>query len=572
MPVNGVSGEEAVNDIENVPDNVVNGDSYAARTAGLRETPRHQVVHNNASNDVPDRPRSAFFTPSRFTSARSVFDALKVANITSQEIACMQRRMNGEVIITFKNPTSKEKFLRLNSLKVGSESFAVQDIDRPLTFLTIYDAPFELSDLAIIRRLTPYCEVLHYRRGHFNDFPGVCNGLRHYRVRVVKPVPSFLRFGKLLLFLKHDGQIPTCRRCNQPGHFSNQCDEKICFNCENLGHEAHDCPALVLCSICKSDEHLGKQCPYSWYVPMTRRTPAEESSPVDVDQASNSSYPGIPEWVQDLELSDDEDENEGIDEFFEVEDGELTSPSAAENIESIEIDQPSLAVENIEVANSIVSQAVAENIDIDQTSSAVESIAEKNILDSQGFLQSLSLPVTSPIQRPPLLESEASESSSATVPEVIILDPPPPPPDFEDPSHDLDNNSAPTTVAPDPEILPAVPDPENSPAVPDPETSSGPSTSASSTPVSTKTSAIPVLSSVRGRRAPAPFPEPLSLLHPKATSPVLVTGRPRPTTVPSGNQNADTSSDGAMDTSSNLKRKSAPPKSMEKKVCKKGKK
>ncbi|PFX13549.1 Transposon TX1 uncharacterized 149 kDa protein [Stylophora pistillata] len=45
------------------------------------------------------------------------------------------------------------------------ENYALQDVDKPLTFVTICEAPFELSDLAIIKRLAPYREVLHYRRG-----------------------------------------------------------------------------------------------------------------------------------------------------------------------------------------------------------------------------------------------------------------------------------------------------------------------------------------------------------------------------------------------------------------------
>ena len=153
--------------------NEVNGDLYAARTAGLREPPRCQSSHTNRNNDVPSRPRSAFFTPARSTSARSVFDALKAADIMPRDIVCMQRRMNGEVVITFKHPETKEKFLRMNLLSVDGLSFAVQDIDRPLTFLTIYDAPFKLSELAIINRLAPYCEVLHYCRGRFDFMPGV---------------------------------------------------------------------------------------------------------------------------------------------------------------------------------------------------------------------------------------------------------------------------------------------------------------------------------------------------------------------------------------------------------------
>ena len=66
----------------------------------------------------------------------------------------MQRKMNGEVVIT--SSAVKEKFRNLNAITVGSQSYAVHDNDRPLTFLTVYDAPFELGDWAII-------EVKHQR-------------------------------------------------------------------------------------------------------------------------------------------------------------------------------------------------------------------------------------------------------------------------------------------------------------------------------------------------------------------------------------------------------------------------
>ena len=96
-------------------------------------------------NVMPQRPKTAFFTP-----ARSVFEALTNTDMDASEIHCLQKKLNGEVIITFRSISSKEKLLRLSSLKVNSENLAVQDIDRPLTFLTIYNAPFKLSDLAII--------------------------------------------------------------------------------------------------------------------------------------------------------------------------------------------------------------------------------------------------------------------------------------------------------------------------------------------------------------------------------------------------------------------------------------
>ena len=161
MPVENqiaVDNEMTVGDgntCENEDRSIVDGESYASQTAhtiSFGEQPRHTAPTSN-ENSMPQRPKSAFFTPSKTTTARSVFDALVNADIDNTEIHCLQRKLNGE---------AKEKFLRLNSLQINLENYALQDIDKPLTFLTIYDAPFELSDLAIIKRLTPFCEVLHY--------------------------------------------------------------------------------------------------------------------------------------------------------------------------------------------------------------------------------------------------------------------------------------------------------------------------------------------------------------------------------------------------------------------------
>ena len=96
--------------------------SRAARTAGTasNERPTWWRPSNYTGNDMPKRPRTALFTPLRPTSARTVFDALGMANINESDIQCMQRKMNGEVVITFKSSAVKEKFLNLNAITVGS--------------------------------------------------------------------------------------------------------------------------------------------------------------------------------------------------------------------------------------------------------------------------------------------------------------------------------------------------------------------------------------------------------------------------------------------------------------------
>ena len=139
MPVEmpGDSNNEMHDDLNNVmPEtnaenaedrHVVNGDSYASRAARTvsHEYPSRQERFRFSENVMPQRPRTAFFTPSKTTTAKSVFEALENADIDATEIACLQRKMNGEVTVTFKTISAKEKFLRLNSLQVDAEHFAV---------------------------------------------------------------------------------------------------------------------------------------------------------------------------------------------------------------------------------------------------------------------------------------------------------------------------------------------------------------------------------------------------------------------------------------------------------------
>ena len=261
-------------------------DTYASRVArhtpdysrltedGRLETERYigrdrritafERQHFRSNNITPDRPCTAFFHSGSFADSAAVFDALQQQDFPPQSIRCLQRRPSGEMLITFATSVLKDAFVRNNAFRIQNQAFVINDEDRPITFLNIYDAPYELPDPAIVARLAPYCEVVSSRRGKFQR-SNVFNGMRHYRVRIHQPIPSYLRFGKFLIRMSHDGQQHTCRRCNRLGHFANECTNTVCFNCDELGHEARACPEPTRCCICKAEHHVAQFCHLSWY-------------------------------------------------------------------------------------------------------------------------------------------------------------------------------------------------------------------------------------------------------------------------------------------------------------------
>lgn len=228
-------------------------------------------------NELPSRPLTTFFTPRYRVPANEVFNVLKDAGVNSGDISCIQRQSSGEIVLTFSSAQFTENFLQKNLIKLRGQPFALQDVDRPLTYLQVFDAPHEMPDPPIINRLSKYCDVVSTRRGYFRE-PGwenVQDGVRHYRVRVKSPIPNYMRFGKILVHFRYKGQPRTCRHCHQTGHYANACHTVICYNCEQTGHLASDCPEQLLCNICKSPDHKARSCPFSW----TRETVIVSTEP-----------------------------------------------------------------------------------------------------------------------------------------------------------------------------------------------------------------------------------------------------------------------------------------------------
>ena len=184
--------------------------------------------HFDVYNVTPERVTSAFFTLSDPNATmQHIFDGLLTDGIPASAVRCLQRLLNGKVDITFGTQEMRDQFLRKSAFIVNRRPYAAHPPQRRLTFVTILDAPYELTERALEYRLQKYGRVYSQRRGKIQSHPSVCNGLRHIRM----DIPSFLRFGKFLLRVFYEGQPKTCRRCNSPDHLSKDCKNTFCFNC-----------------------------------------------------------------------------------------------------------------------------------------------------------------------------------------------------------------------------------------------------------------------------------------------------------------------------------------------------
>ena len=51
-----------------------------------------------------------------------------------------------------------------------------------------------------------------------------------------------------------------CFRCNQKGHFIDNCPRSKCYNCKGFGHYSKDCPNEKVCSKCNQKGHSSIDC------------------------------------------------------------------------------------------------------------------------------------------------------------------------------------------------------------------------------------------------------------------------------------------------------------------------
>ena len=285
----------------------LNGGFTAARPFVTRSfLSRFEKDHFHPHNVTPDRPCTAFVTLEDTTvTSKQIFDSLIRDGIPASAVRCLQRAPNGTVHISFSNSGCRDLFVSKPSFIVANRTTVPHPARAKLVFVTVYDAPFELPDTALDHRLKKYGRIYSSRRGRFQGFPNVFNGMHHYRMDITSPTPCYLRFGKFLLRVQYDNQQKTCRRCNGLDHLAKDCQNLVCFNCDSIGHVSRSCPDPMKCCICKEHDHVAIDCPFSWF-----RGPHSYRDTVDPSVAENAR---AGETLSETNDDDDDDDDDNGD-------------------------------------------------------------------------------------------------------------------------------------------------------------------------------------------------------------------------------------------------------------------
>lgn len=92
------------------------------------------------------------------------------------------------------------------------------------TEVKIHDLPPRMPNQLIVEHLQQYGEIVSITNEVWRDFfPGVSNGVRVVRMKINKPIPSFLSIEGNPAYTVHKEQIKTCRHCDQALHLGQKC-------------------------------------------------------------------------------------------------------------------------------------------------------------------------------------------------------------------------------------------------------------------------------------------------------------------------------------------------------------
>ncbi|XP_038118811.1 uncharacterized protein LOC119769642 [Culex quinquefasciatus] len=155
----------------------------------------------------------------------------KGLGITSSDLKSIQlHNIRHCVHIEMADPAAATKIATENHCKYAFKTHPAIKIpvyvDDNTVDVRVHDLPLDLPNAQIADAMKQYGEVLTIRDEVWrNFFAGVPNGVRVLKMKLSKPIPSYISVCDLHGSDTYTGQIASCRRCGKKRHVSESCSE-----------------------------------------------------------------------------------------------------------------------------------------------------------------------------------------------------------------------------------------------------------------------------------------------------------------------------------------------------------
>lgn len=137
--------------------------------------------------------------------------------------------------------TKAQVFVEVESVKLAEEIVAKHNLKHTIELeqmeyaiplftadnaveVKVHDLPPRMPNDLIVKQLLGYGEVLSIKNGVWKEyFPGKANGIRIFRMKIRKPIPSYITVEGETAYVMYRNQIRTCKHCTRELHIGKTC-------------------------------------------------------------------------------------------------------------------------------------------------------------------------------------------------------------------------------------------------------------------------------------------------------------------------------------------------------------
>lgn len=138
---------------------------------------------------------------------------------------------NGKVYVGTESPQIAQNMVQEHNMK-HEYSHDGKAYNIPLEMedgsieVRVHDLRPRTTHRMLAQRMREYGEILSIREETWKDhLPGIPNGVRILRMKLVKPIPSYVQVDTEMTLVTYRGQVATCKHCNRNVHYAQKCSE-----------------------------------------------------------------------------------------------------------------------------------------------------------------------------------------------------------------------------------------------------------------------------------------------------------------------------------------------------------